>query len=122
MLPELEKAGRVRRPFLGVRGREARDGVLVEAVQAGTPAALRRASAAATARRSTSATAASSCSAATCSRSIGVADASGRMDDVHAALGSLRPGQKVELELKRDGKPVKATAELGERPGGTAAE
>ena len=28
VLPELEKDGRVRRPFLGVRGREARDGVL----------------------------------------------------------------------------------------------
>ena len=44
------------------------------------------------------------------------------MDDVHAALGALRPGQKVEVELRRDGKPVKATVQLGERPGGTAAE
>ena len=65
VLPELERAGRVRRPFLGVAGRPAREGLLVEVVQAGTPAA-RAGSAAATARRSTSATAASSCSAATC--------------------------------------------------------
>ena len=44
------------------------------------------------------------------------------MDDVHAALAGLRPGQKVAVELRREGKPVKATVQLGERPGGTAAE
>ena len=44
------------------------------------------------------------------------------MDDVHAALGVLRPGQKVELELRRGGKPVRVTVQLGERPGGAAAE
>src|SRR3954449_5285470 len=30
VLPELERVGRVTRPFLGIRGRSARDGVLVE--------------------------------------------------------------------------------------------
>ena len=44
------------------------------------------------------------------------------MDDVHAALGGMRPGQKVAVELRREGKPVKATVQLGERPSGTAAE
>jgi S1-C subfamily serine protease len=44
------------------------------------------------------------------------------MDDVHAALGGLRPGQKVEVELKRGGKPLRVTVQLGERPSGTAAE
>ena len=44
------------------------------------------------------------------------------MDDVHAALSALRPGQKVDVELRRDGKPVKVTVQLGERPGGAAAE
>ena len=44
------------------------------------------------------------------------------MDDVHAALGALHPGQKFPVELQRDGKTVKVTCELGERPGGSAAE
>jgi S1-C subfamily serine protease len=44
------------------------------------------------------------------------------MEDVHAALGGMRPGQKVAVELRREGKPVKATVHLGERPSGTAAE
>ena len=44
------------------------------------------------------------------------------MDDVHAALGGLRPGQRVEVELRRDGKPLKVAVELGERPGATPAE
>ena len=65
VLPELESAGRVRRSFLGVRGRAVRGGMLVEVVPPGRPRPA-PASAAATARRSTSATAASSCSAATC--------------------------------------------------------
>ena len=44
------------------------------------------------------------------------------MDDVHALLGRRRPGQKVALELKRDGRKVTVNAELGERPGTAAAE
>jgi S1-C subfamily serine protease len=44
------------------------------------------------------------------------------MEDVHNLLGKRRPGQKVTVELKRDGKPVKLSAELGERPGAAAAE
>src|SRR5215211_90441 len=39
VLPQLESAGRVRRPFLGIRGRGSREGVLVETVQPGTAAA-----------------------------------------------------------------------------------
>ena len=66
VLPELETAGRVRRPFLGVRGRAARDGVLVEAVPSRHARPPARASTAATTRRSTRATGASSSSAATC--------------------------------------------------------
>ena len=44
------------------------------------------------------------------------------MDDVHSLLGKRRPGQKVALELERDGKKVTVSAELGERPGTAAAE
>ena len=44
------------------------------------------------------------------------------MDDVHSLLGKRRPGQKVVVELKRDGKTVTVSAELGERPGTAAAE
>ena len=35
---------------------------------------------------------------------------------------TLRPGQKVAVELKRDGKAVTATVRLGERPGARRAE
>ena len=43
------------------------------------------------------------------------------MDDVHSLLGRRRPGQKVSVELKRDGKTITVSAELGERPGASAA-
>jgi S1-C subfamily serine protease len=120
VMPELERAGRVRRPFLGVRGRESRDGVLIEAVQAGAPAAvagIRGGDREAIDERDGSIVV------------LGgdvLTRLGGRtvrtMDDVHAALDALRPGQKVEVDLRREGKPVKAIVQLGERPGGAAAE
>ena len=120
VLPELERAGRVRRPFLGVRGREARDGVLIEAVQAGTPAAragIRGGDREAIDERDGSIVVLGG----DVLTKIGGREVE-TMDDVHAALGALRPGQKVEVELRREGKPVKVTVQLGERPGGAAAE
>jgi S1-C subfamily serine protease len=120
VLPELERDGRVRRPFLGVRGREARDGVLIEAVQAGAPAALagiRGGDREAIDERDGSIVVlGGDVLTRLGSRKVRT------MDDVHAALGELRPGQKVEVELRRGGKPVKASVQLGERPGATAAE
>jgi S1-C subfamily serine protease len=120
VLPELERDGRVRRPFLGVRGREAREGVLVEAVQAGAPAAvagIRGGDHEAIDERDGSIVV------------LGgdiITRIGGRpvrtMDDVHAALGALRPGRNVEVELQRQGKPVKVTVQLGERAGASAAE
>ena len=44
------------------------------------------------------------------------------MDELHDLLGKRRPGQKVAVVLKRDGKTVTLSAELGERPGTAAAE
>jgi S1-C subfamily serine protease len=120
VLPELERNGRVRRPFLGIRGRGAREGVLVEAVQPGTPAALAGihggSREAIDERDGSIVVLGGDILTRIGSRQVRT------MDDVHAALGLLRPGQRVELELKRDGKPVKVTVALGERPGGTAAE
>jgi S1-C subfamily serine protease len=120
VLPELLRDGRVRRPFLGVRGRPSREGVLVEAVQPGTPAAvagIRGGDREAIDERDGSLVV------------LGgdvLTKLAGRpvktMDDVHRALGGLRPGQRVEVEVRRDGKPVTLPVELGERPGGTAAE
>jgi S1-C subfamily serine protease len=120
VMPELERAGRVRRPFLGVRGRESRDGVLIEAVQAGAPAAvagIRGGDREAIDERDGSIVV------------LGgdvLTRLGGRtvrtMDDVHAALDALRPGQKVEVDLRREGKPVKAIVQLGERPRGAAPE
>jgi S1-C subfamily serine protease len=120
VLPELEKAGRVRRPFLGVRGRETREGVLIEAVQAGAPAAVagvRGGDREAIDERDGSIVVLGG----DVLTRIGKREVR-TMDDVHSALGQLRPGQRVELELNRDGKPLTVTAQLGERPGGTAAE
>ena len=120
VLPELERDGRVRRPFLGVRGREARDGVLVEAVQAGAPAAA--------------AGIQGGDREAIDERDGSIVVLGGdvltklgphpvkTMDDVQSALGGLRPRQRVAVELQRDGKPVKLAVQLGERPGGSAAE
>ncbi len=120
VLPELQRNGRVTRPFLGVRGRPSREGVLVEAVQPGTPAAaagIRGGDREAIDERDGSIVVLGG-DVLTKLGSHPVTT----MDDVHSALGGLRPGQRVAVELKRDGKPVKLAVELGERPGGTAAE
>ena len=120
VLPQLEREGRVRRPFLGVRGRESRDGVLVEAVQAGAPAAaagIRGGDREAIDERDGSVVVLGG----DVITRIGTREVQ-TMDDVHAALGGLRPGQKVEVELKRGDKPLTVTVQLGERPSGTAAE
>ena len=120
VLPELESVGRVRRPFLGIRGRAVKGGVLVEAVPPGTPAAragLRGGDREALDERDGSVVV---LGGDVLTRIDGrpVAD----MDDVHSVLGKHRPGQKVALELERDGKKVTVAAELGERPGTAAAE
>jgi len=120
VLPQLEREGRVRRPFLGVRGRESREGVLVEAVQAGAPAAaagIRGGDREAIDERDGSVVVLGG----DVITRIGTREVQ-TMDDVHAALGGLRPGQKVEVELKRGDKPLTVTVQLGERPSGTAAE
>src|SRR3954462_3386341 len=120
VLPQLESAGRVRRSFLGIRGRASRVGVLVESVQPGTAAAragIRGGD----------------------HEAIDERDGSGvvlggdvlvridghpvtSMDDVHSLLGKRRPGEKVSVELERKGKTLKLEAELGERPGAAPAE
>jgi S1-C subfamily serine protease len=120
VLPELERAGRVTRAFLGVRGRSSKDGVLVEEVQAGTPAAkagIKGGDRDAIDERDGSVVV------------LGgdvLTKVDGRdvrsMDDVHTALANRRPGQAVAVELKRNGKPVEATVRLGERPGASGAE
>ena len=97
VMPELERAGRVRRPFLGVRGREARDGVLIEAVQADTPAAaagIRGGDREAIDERDGSIVVLGG----DVLTKLGAREVQ-TMDDVHAALGGLRPGQKVAVEL-----------------------
>jgi S1-C subfamily serine protease len=110
----------VRRPFLGVRGRPARSGVLVEAVQPGTPAAragIHGGDHEAIDERDGSVVV---LGGDVLTRLAGRATRT--MDDVHAALSTLHPGQKVEVELQRAGKAMKVTVQLGERPGAAAAE
>jgi len=120
VLPELESVGRVRRPFLGIRGRAAQDGVLVESVPPGTPAAragLRGGDREALDQRDGSVVVLGG-DVLTRIGGRPVAD----MDDVHSLLGKRRPGQRVALELERDGRKLTVSAELGERPGTAAAE
>ena len=120
MLPELESVGRVRRPFLGIRGRAAKGGVLVEDVPPGTPAAragLRGGDREALDQRDGSVVV---LGGDVLTRIDG--RPVGDMDDVHSLLTKHRPGQKVALQLQRDGKKVTVSAELGERPGTAAAE
>ena len=120
VLPELERAGRVTRAFLGIRGRGSKDGVLVEEVQAGAPAAkagIKGGDREAIDERDGSVVV------------LGgdvLTKVDGHdvrtMDDVHSALSDRRPGQAIAVELERDGKPVQATVRLGERPGASGAE
>ena len=120
VLPELETAGRVRRPYLGVRGRAVKGGVLVESVPPGTPAAragIRGGNHEAVDERDGSVVV---LGGDVLTSLDGHAVTS--MDDVHTLLGKRRPGQKVAVGLKRGGKTVKVSAELGERPGTAAAE
>jgi S1-C subfamily serine protease len=120
LLPELETTGRVRRPFLGVRGRAAKDGVLVEAVSPGTPAAragIHGGDHEALDPRDGSVVV---LGGDVLTRIDGHRVAS--MEALHSLLATRRPGQKVSVELERDGKTVRVGAELGERPGVAAAE
>src|SRR3954452_22971800 len=120
VLPELERAGRVTRPFLGIRGRSARDGVLVEEVQPGAPAAeagIKGGDRQAIDERDGSVVV---LGGDVLTKVAGHDVRS--MDDVHSALADLRPGQQVPVEVKRDGKTVDATVRLGERPGASGAE
>ncbi len=120
VLPELETAGRVRRPYLGVRGRAVKGGVLVEAVPPGTPAAragIRGGNHEALDERDGSVVVLGGDVLTTID-----GHAVTTMDDLHTLLGKRRPGQKVAVSLKRAGKKVTVSAELGERPGTAAAE
>ena len=120
VLPELESAGRVRRSFLGVRGRAVRGGMLVEVVPPGTPAAhagIHGGDHEALDARDGSVVV---LGGDVLTKIDGHRVAS--MDALHDLLGRHRPGQKVLVELKRDGKPVTLTIQLGERPGTAAAE
>jgi len=120
VLPELETAGRVRRPFLGVRGRPAKGGVLVETVPPGTPAAragIRGGNHEALDQRDGSVVVLGGDVLTSID-----GHAVTTMDDVHTLLGKRHPGQKVAVGLKRAGKTVTVSAELGERPGTAAAE
>src|SRR3954447_23108975 len=120
VLPQLESAGRVRRPFLGIRGRGSAGGGLVETVQPGTAAAragIRGGDQEAIDERDGSVVV---LGGDVLVRIDGHPVTS--MDDVHSLLGKRRPGEKVSVELERKGKTLKLEAELGERPGAAPAE
>jgi S1-C subfamily serine protease len=120
VLPELETAGRVRRAFLGVRGRAVKGGVLVETIPAGAPAA--RAGLRGGDHESLDARDGSLVVLGGDVVTSIDGHAVKTMDDIHDLLATRRPGQKVAVVFERDGKKLTVTAELGERPGAAAAE
>jgi S1-C subfamily serine protease len=97
VIPELEQAGHVERAYLGVEGSAAEDGVLVERVQPGSPAAA---------------------------AGLGDADVLHRLDghrvrtmaDVSEILERLEPGDVVKVEVSTAGRPRALQATLADRP------
>ena len=97
VVPQLERFGRVRRPFLGVTTADARRGARVVEVVEGGPAAR----------------------AGLLSGDLIVSVAGRRVsrpNDVAAAIADRRPGSRVEIELRRAGTRRSVEVRLGVRP------
>jgi S1-C subfamily serine protease len=99
VIPDLEQSGRVARAYLGVEGRSAADGVLVERILPASPAA-----------------------SAGVRNSDVVQKLDGQpvrsMDDITAVLGRHAPGDVIDIEVRNGGQPRGLKATLAERPSG----
>jgi putative serine protease PepD len=101
VIPQLEQSGRVERAYLGVQGASVPDGVLVEAVHDGSPAA---------------------------SAGLHVGDTIERladqpvhtMDDVNHILSNHAPGDVLEVQVRTGGITRELKATLDDRPAALA--
>ena len=100
VVPRLERGETIQRPFLGVSTTQGSGGALVREVTAGGPAAEAGVRAGDVIVR------------------VG-GDRVQEPDDVAGAIQDMRPGQSVELEVRRDGEARTLNLELGNRAGRT---
>jgi S1-C subfamily serine protease len=124
-IPQLEKSGTVQHAYLGVStaqlsAQDARDlnlptskGALVQQVSAGGPAAR------AGLRAGNTQTSSGLVIGGDLIVKVG-GKAISSPDDLVAAIGSHKPGDKVQLQFYRDGKLRSATVALGNRPASAA--
>jgi S1-C subfamily serine protease len=103
VIPQLQEAGHVARAYLGIVGSSVPDGVLVQRVQAGSPAA-----------------AAGMHDADVLSRLDGHPVRS--MDDVAAILAGHAPGDVVSVDVTSGGEPRALKAKLADRPAALPAD
>jgi putative serine protease PepD len=100
VVPRLERGETIQRPFLGVSTTQGTGGALVREVTAGGPAA----------------------DAGVRTGDVIVRVGGDRVQepgDVAAAIQDLRPGERVEVEVRRDGDSRTVSVELGNRAGRT---
>jgi S1-C subfamily serine protease len=97
VIPQLESAGRVERAYLGIRGASVPDGVLIEVVQDGSPAAAAGVGPGDTLER--------------------LDDKPARtMDDIAEILSAHGPGDVVDVEVRTGGLTRGLKATLADRP------
>ena len=129
VIPQLKKDGKVRRAYLGIEGRSidrslaaldlpAASGVLVQTVEAGTPADE-------AGLRGGDTQVAIDGDVVMLGGDI-ILEVAGTpvasMEELVAVLDEREPGDEVELDLLREGRPASVEVELGERPGIAPAE
>jgi S1-C subfamily serine protease len=101
VIPQLEQTGRVERAYLGIRGASVPDGVLVETVHEGSPAASAGVQVGDTIEQ--------------------VAERHVRtMDDINHILAAHRPGDVLELEVRSGGITRELETTLADRPAALA--
>jgi putative serine protease PepD len=108
VVPQLERGQRVRRPYLGVSTGPAATGAagaVVREVRPGSPAA----------RAGLRASSAPDGAGGDVIVSVDGKPVR-RPDDVAAAIGDRAPGDRVEIEVSRDGVKRTVTVELADRP------
>jgi S1-C subfamily serine protease len=101
VIPQLEQTGRVERAYLGVQGASVPDGVLVESVHGGSPAAVAGVHTGDTIEQLDD-------------------NPVHTMDDVDHIVSTHRPGDELEIEVRTGGITRELKATLSDRPAALA--